>query len=402
MSLNTCKLSGVNLTRPVIDKINGYIYQKEEIEKHIIKTGQCPITGREMQTEDLLEIKRNEDISLKQNLNTSENIPNILKKINSEWENIMIYNFHLKKELEELKKESSHLLYQHEAANLVICRLLKEKEEFQNKLNLFRNQVKEINYQEQKDFETGEEFNYMGIYDELIGKVNENALILAKARKNRSLPDGFVTREKLAKFRAATNYTNENSKNPTGYTCIDIHPYYDNLILTGNLNAETTLNLYDSAQEKFSGNFTCEKINTKKINFLKFYKDNSKLSYISTSNDNTASFFSEAPNSNFELNSLSEKNSKNFKNLKFSEVYRVTNHNSPIIGADFHPLKEYCLIGSKDNSWSFHNLFKGICLTKQTSENKTELNCLEFHPDGKNIFFNFRKYFRLRRTGWIA
>ena len=78
MNLNTCNLSGVNLTRPVIDKINGY--QKEEIEKHILKTGQCPITGREMKIEDLVEIKCHEEISLLQNQNYSENIPNIFKK----------------------------------------------------------------------------------------------------------------------------------------------------------------------------------------------------------------------------------------------------------------------------------------------------------------------------------
>ena len=176
MSINTCKLSGVFLTKPVIDKVNGYVYQKEEIERHLFKTSQCPITGREMQIEDLFEMKQNEDISLKTEFDSSQKVPVILKRISSEWENIQIYNFHLRKELEDIKKESSHLLYQHESANLVISRLLKEKDEYLNKLNYFKNQIREVNYNANKEIEDEKEFNYMGITEEFSSKISENII----------------------------------------------------------------------------------------------------------------------------------------------------------------------------------------------------------------------------------
>ncbi len=388
MSLNTCKLSGVNLTKPVIDRVNGYVYQKDEIEKHIIKTGQCPVTGKEMQLEDLIEIKQNDDLSIKNNLQTSENIPSILKKINCEWENIMIYNFHLKKELEDLKKESSHLLYQHEASNLVISRLLKEKDEYMNKLNYFKAQIKELNFNEKKELEEDNEFNYMGITEELASKIMDTGMNLAKSRKGRKLPDEFFDKEKLSKFKLIANFTSENTKNTSkaNFTCLDVHPINNSLFLSANLNAEIFLNYFNIEEERISESFAMEKINSKKINFSKFKKNEEKISFISASADNTASVFMQN-STNFNNVKLNKNlNSKTLQNLKIEEVYKITNHTSSIIGGDFHTIDDYCLVGSKDGYWSYHNYMKGVCLTKQTGESKKEANCLEMHPDG-NYFF---------------
>jgi len=385
MSLNVCKLSGVNLTKPVIDRVSGYAYQKDEIEKHIIKTGQCPVTGREMQLEDLIEIKQNEDLSIKTNIHTSENIPSILKKINNEWDNLMIYNFHLRKELEDLKKESSHLLYQHESANLVICRLLKEKEEYLNKLNYFKTQIKDLNYNTQKEFEEEIEFNYMGITEELTNKIMDTGMALAKSRKGRKLPESFCDKEKVRKFKTTANFTNEGIKNASksAYNCLDIHPLNNSLFLSANMNAEIFLNFYNVEEEKIYDSFAIEKINSKKINLLKFKKDESKIAFISASADNTASVFIQNSNNYNYLNLLTNLNSTNLKNLKIEEIYKVTNHTNSIIGVDFHTLNDYCLVGSKDGYWSFHNFIKGVCLTKQAGESKKEINCFEMHPDGK-------------------
>lgn len=397
MSITTCKLTGMNLTKPVIDRFNGYIYQKDEIEKHIIKTGQCPVTGREMQLEDLVEIKQNEDLSLKASVHTSENVPTIIKKINNEWENIMIYNFHLKKELEDLKKESSHLLYQHEAANLVICRLLKEKEDYVAKLNYFKSQVKELNYTTKKEYEEESEFDYMGITEDLTAKIMETGMALAKGRKNRKLPEGFCDKEKVAKFKATANYANEAPKGAAAkaaYTCFDVHAVNSSLFISANLNAEISLNYFNKEEEKISDSLAIEKVNSKKINLVKFKKDESLISFISASADNTASVFAQTSANYNSLNLEENLNSRNFKGLKIEEIYKVSNHTSSIVGAEFHTLSDYCLVGSKDGFWSFHNYRKGVCLTKQSGESKKEISCLEMHPDGnlfcfilKNIIF---------------
>lgn len=410
MSINTCKLSGVALTKPVIDKVNGFVYQKEEIEKHLIKTGQCPVTGREMKLEDLLDLKHNEDLSLKTATNGSslnshvDTVPNILNKINSEYENIVIYNFHLRKELEDLDKESSHLLYQHEAANLVICRLLKEKEEYTQKLNQFRNQIKEINYNQKKQIGEEQEFAYMGITDDLAKKIFDNSLTLAKGRKNRKLPEDFFDKEKLSNFKNTSNfaldnfnYSNENSNfkrgehslNSSAYTGLDIHPLNNNLLLASTVNADLYINYYDDKDEQISAILQVGKVNSKRINFVKFQKEDNKIAFLSTSADNTASYFC---SNDLNLASLNAKYL--VKNVKIQEAYKITNHTSPIVGGDFHPsLNDYCIVASKDGYWSFHNSNKGICLTKQGNEDKKEYHCVEFHPDGNYYFDLIEKKF---------
>lgn len=385
MSINTCKLSGVIITKPVIDKVSGYVYQKDEIEKHILKTSQCPITGREMQMDDLFEMKQNEDLSLKTEINTSQKIPSVLKRINSEWENIQIYNFHLKKELDDLKKESSHLLYQHESANLVISRLLKEKDEYLNKLNYFKTQVREVNYNANKEIDEEKEFDYMGITEEFSQKISENSSFMAKSRKNKIIPKGFCEEKVLKKFKISANFNSieseKNNKNANlGFSSIDIHPKNQNLIINCNNNAEIFINYYNFEEEKFTNFQKVEKVNSKKINFVKFKNSNEELSFISGSSDNSASFFSlKNPLEDFSVENFNE---KDLKSAKFKEMYKITNHTSAIIGGDFHPLREYGLFASKDGFWSMHNLNKGICITKQISDNRKEVNSFAMHPDG--------------------
>lgn len=404
MSINTCKLSGVQITKPVIDKVNGYIYQKDEIEKHLLKTSQCPITGREMQVEDLHQITQNNDLPLKSEFNPSQKVPSILKRINTEWENIQIYNFHLKKELEDIKKESSHLLYQHESANLVISRLLKEKDEYLNKLNYFKNKIREVNYNANKEIEEESEFDYMGITEDLAGRIAENSTILAKGRKNKTLPKNFVEEKNLRNFKISANFdsgkfeqsgnNNINDKeknkktnkskalnnNQMGFSGIDINPQNNNLIITCNNNADIAINYYNQNEEKFEDFIKVDKVNTKKTNFVKFSNENNNntpISFISGSNDNSASFFS--AKNNIKSSDISQ---QNFQNLKFKEIYKITNHTSPLIAGEFHPLNNYALFASKDGFWSMHNLTKGICITKQISENKKEINSFSMHPDG--------------------
>ncbi len=43
-------------------------------------------------------------------------------------------------------------------------------------------------------------------------------------------------------------------------------------------------------------------------------------------------------------------------------------------------MNEYVAIGSKDKSWSFHNLFQGVRL--QTFKESEEVTSIQFHPDG--------------------
>ena len=57
MSITTCALSGKPLEEPVISTKTGHVFEKRVIEKHIDNTGQCPITGTDLEKKDLMSIK---------------------------------------------------------------------------------------------------------------------------------------------------------------------------------------------------------------------------------------------------------------------------------------------------------------------------------------------------------
>ena len=57
MSITTCALSGLPLKHPVVCTKTGHVFEKELIKKHLEDTGQCPLTGRDLDPrEDLIDL----------------------------------------------------------------------------------------------------------------------------------------------------------------------------------------------------------------------------------------------------------------------------------------------------------------------------------------------------------
>lgn len=57
MSVTTCALSGNPLEEAVVSTKTGHVFEKRVIEKHIENTGQCPITGADLEKSDLVPLK---------------------------------------------------------------------------------------------------------------------------------------------------------------------------------------------------------------------------------------------------------------------------------------------------------------------------------------------------------
>jgi pre-mRNA-processing factor 19 len=57
MSVTFCALSGNPLEEPVVCTKTGHVFEKRVIEMQIDKTGQCPITGIDLEKKDLLPLK---------------------------------------------------------------------------------------------------------------------------------------------------------------------------------------------------------------------------------------------------------------------------------------------------------------------------------------------------------
>ena len=177
-------------------------------------------------------------------------------------------------------------IYQHEAVNLVICRLIKERNEAIGILNNYKSHYGEFKNEEGGE---GEEFDYMGIYDELSERITGMAQQLTEERKNNKKKKivGIKTPSKLRDFKVDNRSYPLHSAAKPGVTCIDIHPYFDNMILTGGNDAKVVL--FDKQQEKSL--FNMEHSHSKKINSVEFYPAEDIFGFISGSADNTASFW---------------------------------------------------------------------------------------------------------------
>lgn len=375
MSLSICSLSGKLLEHPVISIKTGHAYEKALILKHLEATAQCPITGQEMSQDDLIEVNTDNLVvqprKFKSEQGGAENFDldtsNILKKIQNEWDTLLLENFQIKKALKETKEEIAHNLYQHEAASLVICRLIKERDEALNQLNIIKSQLEETNKYEEEQMETNEEFDFMGIYDDLVDRINDMSQILIAKRRKREISKNLKSMEEIKNFKVKGSYPIHSSSKP-GITSIDIHPYHPNLILTGGVDTRAVI--FDS--EKEATLFATDRGHNKKINQVKFYPSEDILGFCTGSQDNSASFW---------LKEDSGKSSNH--NLNFVERYKTNIHKAPVTSLSFHPLKEYALITSRDSHWSFHSLFKGVCLAKIKTDTENEITKADFHPDGE-------------------
>ena len=139
MSVTTCALTGQPLVNPVVSVKTGHVFEKDLIKKHIEQTGQCPITGVDLTWADFVELSVSK-AALPKPL-VANNIPGILQMFQGEWDSLMLEVFHLRKNLEQTRRELSQALYQHDAACRVICRLMKEKEELQTMLTLSHDKI---------------------------------------------------------------------------------------------------------------------------------------------------------------------------------------------------------------------------------------------------------------------
>ena len=135
-----------------------------------------------------------------------------------------------------------------------------------------------------------------------------------------------------------------------------------NLILTGGIDGKGILFNKDLEKVVYNIDF-----HSKKINDAVFYPSQDVLAFVLCSADNTASFWMQGSDDD---------------ELKFEERYVIKTNKMSVNSASFHPLKEYCLTGSKDSTWTLHNMVKGVSLLTQPSVSGKSIEKIRFHPDG--------------------
>lgn len=120
--------------------------------------------------------------------------------------------------------------------------------------------------------------------------------------------------------------------------CSDIHPYFEDLILTGGVDGKAII--FNNQTNKV---FESVEKHGKKINAVQFMPDESLIGFGLCSADNTGGFY--IMNNDPSQESVSQR-------------YLIQNHTKALTCLSFHPLKEYALFGSLDGHWSLHSLLK--------------------------------------------
>lgn len=127
-----CAISGEAPQVPVASSKSGTVFEKRLIEAYIAEHGKDPVTGEELTTDDLIELKTARTVRPRPPTLTS--IPSLLSAFQNEWDALALQAYTLQQQLSQTQQELSTALYQNDAAVRVIGRLMKERDEARDAL----------------------------------------------------------------------------------------------------------------------------------------------------------------------------------------------------------------------------------------------------------------------------
>ena len=148
----TCRftVSGEAPQVPVASSKSGTVFEKRLIEAYIAEHGKDPVTGEELTTDDLIELKSKHFSCSRFWINTLTvsaaartvrprpptltSIPSLLSAFQNEWDALALQVYTLQQQLSQTQQELSTALYQNDAAARVIGRLMKERDEARDAL----------------------------------------------------------------------------------------------------------------------------------------------------------------------------------------------------------------------------------------------------------------------------
>merc|ERR1712187_248976 len=176
--------------------MGGLLFEKRLIEKLIRETGKCPISKENISPDDLIPIKKHK--FLRPRDAPAASIPGLLSLFRNEWDAIVLENYQLKQQLTLNRQELAHALYQHDAATLVISRLIKERNDVQNAFLASQNCITEIK-EKKRNSKNSKVSNYLS--DEVINLMVEKSINLSSKRKKYKTLHSLITTEILKEYR---------------------------------------------------------------------------------------------------------------------------------------------------------------------------------------------------------
>jgi len=103
------------------------------IEQYIRENGTDPVNGEQLTVDDLLDLQQPRTVQPRPPTQTS--IPALLVTFQNEWDALVLETYQLKQQLAETRQELSTALYYNDAAEKVIARLQKERDDAKDALS---------------------------------------------------------------------------------------------------------------------------------------------------------------------------------------------------------------------------------------------------------------------------
>jgi len=339
-----CAISGTQPDEPVVSKVSGHVFEKRLITKYLeTHNNTCPVTNQTLTIDDLIEVKVNRTVPPRPATATS--IPAMLMMFQNEWDAVMFETYSLKQQLENVRQELAHSLYQHDAACRVIARLIKERDEAKRIVE----NLKAVPSGPQT-VPTGEGMEVeSGLPESVKSAMIATSKELSKDRKSRQPSAELATADAIKSYNVINTVKCHSPSNP-GIQCIDVK---NKQILTG--GTDGVVILCNSDTKKFAAEV---KAHSKKVTDVMFHPTSDLL--FSCSSDKTAKMWHAEGNT-------------------YKSAFTAT-HNGEVVSCSLQPTGSYWVTGSADSTWAFHDIENATTLASVPCD--AAVTTLEFHPDG--------------------
>lgn len=284
-----------------------------------------------------------------------------------EWDALMLHSFSQRQQLQNVRQELSHALYQHDAACRVIARLNKEVTAAREALATLKPQAgilaaagtgvaQQSNTVSNVQLATQLKDEEDGMTPKVIQKLQDKATVLTQERKKRgrTVPEDLITQEQIRGFKITASNSGLHSASIPGILALDINSSDHSKILTGGNDKNATVFNKDTEQV-----VAILKGHTKKVTKVIYHPEEET---VITASPDAAIRIWHVPT--------------------FQTQLLLSCHTGPVTGLSLHPTGDYILSTSTDKHWAFSDIRTGRLLSKIADTADAGLTTAQFHPDG--------------------
>ena len=270
----------------------------------------------------------------------------------------MLESYSLKQQYLRIRQELSQALYQNDAANRVIARLIKERDAARDALT---EQKPTSNHHHGKQQNQSDEMEVekpapaVNLPEECEMRVNSVAEELSQQRRKRQSPEGLVSQSDLASFKASDSVESGQSS----LLAMSVCPFNEKRLALA--SSDKTCIVYDTESSKTMATL---KGHTKAVNAVAWVgtDDDSDQLILTGSADKSIKAFAPSARS-------------------WKASFTLKEHAGEVTSLSVHPSNDYFAACSTEGLWSFNDLKQGKSIISK-SEEDTSYSAISFHPDG--------------------